>query len=398
MSKVLVLGAGVYQVPLIRQALADGHEVCVASWSAADPGMALAHDAWTVDTTDQDTLLRLATEKGVQAVVTTGTDVAVPSIGHLCDHLGLPGISYETAVKCSNKIPMQEAFQSHGVRTAAHWRVDSLEEARQRADEAGYPVIMKAPDSSGSRGVVAANRPEELAAAFEQAMRVSRCGSVLLETLLQGQEFGGQVIVLDGRVLCCLFHNDTVTPPPISVPIGHSCPFRMPEDVVRDAQDVCAAAVAALGIRNAVCNADLILTGQGVHMLEMGARIGATGIPEIIRLHAGIDLYQTALALAFGDMPEVKLNPGPAAAFLVVPSPATGRLVRCEAPPDLLARPGIVSIGFDHRLGAEVRRFRVGPDRIGEILVTAPTALEAERLCQEAAERLQIDVDPSASP
>lgn len=390
--RFLILGAGAYQVPLIEKALAHGHRVSVASWSDRDPGMALAHDAWVVDTTDKDTLLKMARERGIQAVATTGTDVAVPSIGWLCDHLGLPGLSYATALRCADKIRMQEAFRAHGVRTAPFVPVSTWREAQRTAETMGYPVIVKAPDSSGSRGVVAAPTPAELPAAFEQAMRVSRQDRVLIEKLLVGREFGGQILVRKGEVVCSVFHNDTVTPPPVSVPIGHSCPCNLAPERQREAEALCAEAVKALGIRDAVCNADLILTADGVHVLEMGARAGATGIPEIIRLHTGMDLYEVALALATGQEPALCHEPGAAAAGLVLRAPETGCLTTCRVPPAVREAEGIRDVRFDYPEGAEVRRFRVGPDRIGHVLATADTWQAAERLCAWAAEHLDMVV------
>ena len=54
---VLVLGAGVYQVPLIQKAQPEGHRVIAASYRATDLGMAMADEAWVIDTTAKEALL-----------------------------------------------------------------------------------------------------------------------------------------------------------------------------------------------------------------------------------------------------------------------------------------------------------------------------------------------------
>ena len=158
MKRLLILGAGVYQVPLIRRAIDEGFWVAAASWSAHDPGMSLVHEPWVVDTTDKDALLELTSEKQIDAVVTAGTDVAVPTIGYLCERLRLPGIGYETALDCANKIRMQERFAAAGVPAAALRLASSPEDALQAARRIGFPVIVKAPNSSGSRGIAQGRR------------------------------------------------------------------------------------------------------------------------------------------------------------------------------------------------------------------------------------------------
>ena len=421
MKRLLILGAGIYQVPLIRRAVDAGFHVAAASWSPDDPGMSLVHEPWVVDTTDKEALLELARRKQVDAVATTGTDAAVPTIGYLCDHLGLPGIDYETALDCSNKIRMQERFAAAGVPAAAHRLAGTPEEAVRSALAIGFPVIVKAPNSSGSRGIAVAEKEDQIGKAFAAAAKVARGGQVLIERMLTGEEFGAQVIVVDGRVIRCLFHNDTVTPRPITVPIGHSCPSRLADVLRKEAFEVCQAAVDALGVRNAVCNADLIATADGIRVLEIGARIGATGIPEIIRLHYGLDLYEAALRLAMGERPEIGLTRGPASAVLIVRSSVDGRLARCRIPSDFdepepwevghtssapCARPAprasdtpqdeqAVDIHFDYSEGDLVRKFRTGPDRIGHVVVVSDSSSEAEKFAERVVASLDVHIEPT---
>ena len=421
MKRLLILGAGVYQVPLIRRAIDAGFWVAAASWSAEDPGMSLVHEPWVVDTTDKDALLELAFEKQIDAVATTGTDVAVPTIGYLSDRLGLPGIGHETALDCSNKIRMQERFAAAGVPAAAHRLANTPQDALEAARRIGFPVIVKAPNSSGSRGIAMADGEDRIGEAFAVASEVAQRGQVLIEEVLTGEEFGAQVIVVDGRVAKCLCHNDTVTPWPITVPIGHSCPSRLSEPLREQASRVCQAAVDALGIRSAICNADLIATNDGIRLLEIGARIGATGIPEVIRLCHGIDLYEAALRMALGETPKIGVTEGPASAVLMIRAPNDGKLVRCRIPRDFdepapwqvghgssapCARLApratstprdeqVVETHFDYPEGDQVRKFRTGPDRIGHVVVVSDSAAQAERFAERVVGSLEIRVEPA---
>ncbi len=392
-KRILILGAGAYQVPLIRRARETGYWVAAASWSLDDPGMAIADAALVVDTTDKEGLLDLARRNSIDAVTTTGTDVAIPSIGHLCDVLNLPGINRGTADACSNKVLMQKRFSERGVPAAAHLHVATVAEALDACTTIGFPVVVKAPDSSGSRGVSVARDVSEAQSAFELALQTSRCGSVLVEELLVGEEFGAQVVVQDGEPIAYLFHNDTTTPPPVCVPIGHSCPCRLSSAILREASEVCDRAVKALGIQNAVCNADLIATERGVKMLEIGARIGATGIPEIVKLHYGVDLYDVALQMALGERVTVEPQSLCAAAMLIIRAPATGKLKSCQIPSDIEADDRVVQIDFDYEPGTEVREFRVGPDRIGAIFVVANDVDATERLVEEVFNCIEITMD-----
>ena len=69
MANILVLGAGVYQVPLIECIHRMGHRAIVASIPGNYPGFALADSIAYVDTRDKDRLLEVAHEYEVKAVL-----------------------------------------------------------------------------------------------------------------------------------------------------------------------------------------------------------------------------------------------------------------------------------------------------------------------------------------
>jgi len=392
MKRLLVLGGGIYQAPMIKRARELGYWVAAASLSKNDPGMQYAHEAWEVNLVDHEAVLALVEQNAIDAVTTTGTEFSIPTIGLISDRLGLPGISLETSKLSTNKILAQQRFAEFEVPTARFRRVASLADALAAANEIGYPVFVKAPDSSGSRGISMVADASLMEASFDEGMTVSRSGAVLVEKMLTGVEFGAQAIVIDGEVEYCLCHNDTVTPPPVTVPVGHSLPFTLGDKIVQESKDVCARAAHALGIENAVCNVDLIATKDGVRLFEIGARIGATGIAEITNLHYGVNLYDVAISLAFGERPEIKLSEGVATAYCVLMAKQNGSLRALSVPDDIRADDRILDTTFDYSVGDTVRAFRTGPDRIGHVFVRAESMDAAEALCLDTASRLEITI------
>ena len=98
-DSILILGAGIYQVPLIKKAQELGLRAVITSIPGNYPGFAAADKVYYANTTDKDAVLDIARSERVAAVTTTGTDVAVSSIGYVCRKLGLCGISEQAAVK-----------------------------------------------------------------------------------------------------------------------------------------------------------------------------------------------------------------------------------------------------------------------------------------------------------
>lgn len=154
MDKILILGAGIYQVPLIKKAKELGLYTIVASIEGNYPGFKLADKIYYANTIDINLIKEIARNEKISAICTTGTDVAVQTIGAVCDELGLCGISEESAKKATNKLLMKEAFSNGNVRSAEFIKATTIEEAKKGAITIGLPVMFKSVDSSGSRGTV----------------------------------------------------------------------------------------------------------------------------------------------------------------------------------------------------------------------------------------------------
>jgi len=225
-NRLLMLGTGVYQVPAIIQAVRSGIEVVACSYTAEDPGRAYATYFENVDITDKNAILEVARTYDVGGIMTIASDVGVPTVGYVNDQLGLPGVSEDTAVLCSDKRRMKQAFRQHGVQTPAFLEVHSLEEARDAYRRLGGKVVFKATDSSGSRGIIRVHALADVENAFEEAFRFTKRKGIIVEELVYGQEFGSQSLVFRGQVIHNICHNDVVSQGSVTTPIGHSCPYR----------------------------------------------------------------------------------------------------------------------------------------------------------------------------
>ena len=140
-KKILILGAGVYQVPLILKAKEMGLYTIAASYAGPYPGLAIADEVWEIDTTDYHALLEKAEAAQISGVCTTGTDVSVISVGYLCEKLHLQGIPFSAARLATNKASMKEAFLSGGVSTPKAYKVFTDAEALDAFSRLKPPVI-----------------------------------------------------------------------------------------------------------------------------------------------------------------------------------------------------------------------------------------------------------------
>ena len=400
MKKLLILGAGIYQVPLINTAKRMGIHTIVASIPGNYPGFALADQICYENTVDYEAILKVARENEIDGIVTTGTDVAVITIGKVCDALGLKGLTGHSAEIAASKILMKEAYEKHGVRTA-RFRELSFEDQdySDKLKGLSFPLIFKSIDSSGSRGITRVDSAAQFEAARKNALDNTRSDKFIVEEFIEGEEYGAQAFVKDGRIQFILPHGDYVFKGDTGVPIGHFAPYDLSEKALLDTKTQLEGAIRAMELDNCAINADFIMKDDKCYVLELGGRSGATCLAELVSIYYGFDYYekiiQTALGMdtSFSPSQESRSNPAggiPNASMLLM-SDVDGII---KSQKNLNEHdPDIVDIQFDYQPGEEVHKFKVGPHRIGHVITKGYTLDEAVKTLNNALDHISITVE-----
>ncbi|WP_054956209.1 ATP-grasp domain-containing protein [Paenibacillus dakarensis] len=390
MKKIMILGAGISQSPLIKTAKDMGFYVIVLSRKGNYPGFTLADKVYYEDTTDMDKVVEIARLEDIDGICTTGTDVAVRSIGKVVEELGVSGLSYESAQLSSNKWKMKQAFMDFGVRTAKFVKVTNKEEAMNAFKSLTPPLMFKAVDGGGSKGIVKVTDPSKVEYAYEIVRKDTKLDFFIIEEFIEGTEFGAQSFVYDDKIQFVMPHGDLVFYGDTGVPIGHSVPYELPEHVQQDLVFQLKQSVHALKLNNCAINADFILKDEKVYVLEIGARAGATCLPELISIFYGFDFYEQIIRAALHMNPKFPAQTLQPCACELLISGSEGEItgiVNGNAPHE-----DIIQISFDYNIGDKINKFRVGTDRIGQIIVKGTNINEAMKRLEEVKNNIHIQI------
>lgn len=392
MKKIMILGAGTYQVPLIQTARRMGLYTIVVSIPGDYQGFALADKIYELDTRDKDRILEAAREEQIDGICTSGTDVAVSTIGYVCEKMGLSGIPQEAAAILTDKALMKEAFLKGGVSASTGMRVYSLEEAKAAAERIGYPVVVKRVDSSGSRGITVVEQPERLEEAYHHAAKRSTRDYVLVEGFIKGTEIGVDGFVQDGRLVFLAPHTKFVyRGKNTTIPVGHAFPYTCSREVYDEIGKQMQAAVTASGADRCSINADVFVDGNKVSIIEMGGRTGATCIPELISIYYGFDFYEKMLRSALGETVEFNCTGKQPCMAKLLLSPAEGKISHIDIEGiRRLEEKGVV-VSLDFPVGHKVFAMADGTDRIGHIIARTEEESQLDAWMMEAYRCIFID-------
>lgn len=197
-TKLLIIGAGIGQVPLLLKAKQRGIHVTVVSIPGDYPCFELADDLIYADVFDRELVVKEAKKRGITAVISDQNDLMMPTVAYIADKLGIPGNSFDTVMTYCNKNHFRDACDRAGVPCPKHIAVDSIDFdwASLGCD---FPLMVKPADSQSSIGVKKVNNPEDLNAALMVALEKSPTGSAIVEEFFEGREVVCEGFINEGK-------------------------------------------------------------------------------------------------------------------------------------------------------------------------------------------------------
>lgn len=392
MKRLFIIGASILQLPAIKRAKELGFYVGVADFNPEAVGIPFADEYFNVSTIDEESVCEAAKEFRADGIMTIATDMPMRSVAYTCEKLGLIGISYETAVKSTDKGEMIKAFEAAGVEHPWYYIFETPADAEKYLDDITYPCITKPTDNSGSRGVMLVNDRDELLDAIKYSSENGRRGGVICEEFMRGPEVSVEVVVYRGVPHVLQVTDKLTTGAPHFVEMGHSQPSGLGEKNVDAIKDLACRAVKSVGIENGPAHVEIMLTEQGPKMVELGARMGGDCITtHLVPLSTGVDMIKATMDICLGYEPDLdpRFQKGSAIRFLDAPH---GRITAISGADAAEKIEGVREISFTKGVGDTVGEIGSSTDRVGFVIAQADTPEEATNVCKRALKNINIIV------
>jgi len=388
MTKLLVLGASEFQIPLLKQARKMGINTCVLDYNENAPGIKYADEYRQCSLKDIPTAVKIAYEYKPNGVTAGMVDVAVCTCARICKELGLPGLSVAVAERSTDKFKMIEAFKANNVPHPQYIYFSKNTFSKEKIN-LKYPLIVKPIDMAGSRGIELVNSEDELATAVNKSIMASDKGEIIIEEYMVGPEVSVELFVEGYKPYVLQITDKLTSGAPHFMEIGHSQPSSLSNQIKDSIARVACSAVEALGLNNCVAHAEIIITEEGPKMVEIGARMGGDGIQQqLIELSTGINLQEIVIKLAMGEQvscPHSTIKQASAIRF--IPS-REGTVVDVEAP-EILDK-CIKMVNLLCNPGERVSNAKDNSGRLGYVIAQADSASEAIMACEDTIKKVKI--------
>ena len=342
------------------------------------------------------TTMRILGERDIHRVLAP-FELSVPVAGYLRSYFGLPGLGFETANLFANKYLMKRRAAEAGLPGTAFRVAYTLADVPSKADELGWPVVIKPVIGGGGLDIIVFDGPDAFAhfCASPDAEPITRLTvPLIVEQYVELEaEYNCNGIVHDGDVVFAAALRYPL--PLLGCPAEFNASYTLPPGHPDRAEilDLHARTVHAFGLRSGVTHMELLKTRDGLLAGEIACRPSGGGIPEGIQLQYGVDIWRAFRETSLGLKPEVRPTEreGLLVSYLLPIKP--GRIVRLSTAAELAAVPSVLRVDMHKQVG-DVMRDRVGSSAAtGVVHLRVRDEAEVSGRILELAERYLLEVE-----
>lgn len=301
-KKLLVIGAGIGQVNIVKMAKEMGLYVIVVTYAGNWPAIKLADEKWDIDIYDYEKIINRAKIEKIDAVISDQNDLTMPTVAKVAEALEIPGNTYSQVCAYCNKKNYRRNCESIGnpvPKNIVLHKGDSFE-----SFDVPLPWIVKPTDSQSSIGVKKIERYEDAEAAINEAIEASKNGEAILEEFFVGKELVCEGFIENGKYYNLAFADRKYFDlKDLMIPTQTLFPSNVDRDIQNKILSYEAKMAAEIGPNFAIVHSEYLydeLTKE-IRVVESALRGGGVFISShLIPFATGIDINRLLLEKALG--------------------------------------------------------------------------------------------------
>lgn len=366
-KKLLLLGGVQTAAGLIDICHRNGALLGVTDYNKGTYIKQIADEAFDVDASDINAVVKLCKEHNYSGVITQFVDRVLPFAADVANGIGAYSPFTKEQIRMStDKAFFKKTCMEYGVPVPRLYEISS-EEDIDKEGSIEYPVIVKPVDNSSSRGMVICHNANELKAGLQIGKKASHSGRVIVEAYLPYDEINVTYIAQAGDIQLAAIHDRYFNESQhgvMKVPDMYIYPSRYTNLYYETVNENVINMLKGIGVKNGSLFMQAVVHNDQVYFYEAGMRLNGCKTYEILECEND---YNTLEHLAYycltGDM---GLHQKFDAHFrkwyatwnvIGIPGMLCDKYVNLEA---LNSYPWIIKIGKSYALGTRVREHTEG--------------------------------------
>lgn len=306
-KKVMIIGAGAGQVPIIECCKKHGLETLVVSPVGAYPGIDKADIHIEEDIYNVERLIEIGRKEKISYVISDQSDYAVPIVAKIAEKLSLSGNSSYVSETYTFKSKFRQFCKDNDIPSPNAYIIKKGQKISE-LPVINYPVLVKPSDSQGSRGISKIDNSSQLEKSLDLAFSFSKKGYAVIEDFFEGKE-----IVCEGFVINGIYYNvafgdrEYFNIPEKFIPsktiFPSTIPYEIKKKIIENEKKIATLLKPNFGI----VHSEYIVNGKGDFVvIESALRGGGVYIAShLIPFTTGVDLTEVLYQAMIGNSKQV---------------------------------------------------------------------------------------------
>ena len=397
-DSILIIGAGILQIPAIKIAQKMGLYVICTDRNSQAPGFDYCDKKIILNTKDvkghKILVKKLSKKYNICSVFTQGTDVAIV-VAEICRVLKLPSVSVRAAKNTNNKIKFRKCLKKNGIDNIKFGVAKTEKGTFSIIKKIGLPVIIKSIDNSAGRGAKKISPIDEIPDAFKIAQFYSSDKkTVLIEEWLDGYEYSVETIQFRNKSFRLGIADRIFGFKPYLIELGHINPSQLDKKSQIKLYQLTERTAKAVGIDFGAAKADAIITKDGRFIiLEMAARLSGGFHSQYTTPYAtGMNVIKAAMDISLGkkiDKNDV-IKTRNKTVYCISVFPNKGKVTKITGLNTIKKMNGIRNVFITIKKGDFIKSHKNSADRVAYIIAEGNSLLEAKKCAEQAIKKLHI--------
>lgn len=257
-----------------------------------------------------------------------------------------------------------------------------------------FPLIIKSPQSNGSKDVLLVGNIWECKRGVKQLLRKNSELPILVEEYLEGPQYLIEVMVFHSTITIVAIVEQEVTKGERFIITGYSiCPKLLLEQLP-GLKETVYSIIEDFQFRNGTCHLEMKLTNKGWKLIEINPRMAGGAMNRMIEEAFGVNLAEQTIKLYAGNEPDLIRRQEKAiyAQYLIVSS--IGKLLKVSGCDSAEEQAGVIEVYTKAATGQIVTPPRSMGQRYGYVLAAADSKSQARKCAINGAQQIQFYLQP----
>ena len=204
MKKVLVLNGSFCELPIINKCHELGYYVITTGNMPELMAHKYADEYIKADYSDYEAVLDIVKQNNIDAVLSCANDFGSITAAYVSEKMGWKTHdTFENSKLLHHKDLFKEYIQRKGFPTPISKVFTDFDKAVSYVEDAEFPIIVKANDLTGGKGILKATCKEEAIKALDNAFKKSRSKHILVEPFVTGDQQTFVTFLHNKKVVAC---------------------------------------------------------------------------------------------------------------------------------------------------------------------------------------------------